>query len=101
MSSQKSDGIVKRRAPKPRSKPIEVADDFEGAYEDFTTLAESPRAQWVTAKALHVAIKHLDALPPQEQATSDRHDMQLILHYGYPTFAELFRILDSQSGEPF
>ena len=41
MSSQKSDGIVKRRAPKPRSKPIEVADDFEGAYEDFTALAES------------------------------------------------------------
>jgi hypothetical protein len=100
MSSKKSDGIVKRRAPKPRSKPIEVADDFEGAYEDFTTLAESPRAQWVTAKALHVAIKHLDALPPQEQATSDRHDMQLILHYGYPTFAELFRIIDSQSEVP-
>jgi hypothetical protein len=100
MSSQKSDGIVKRRAPKPRSKPIEVADDFEGGYEDFTILAESLRAQWVTAKALHVAIKHSDALPPQEQATSDRHDMQLILHYGYPTFAELFRIIDSQSEVP-
>jgi hypothetical protein len=59
MSSQKSDGIVKRRAPKPRSKPIEVADDFEGAYEDFTALVKSPRAQWVTAKALHVAIKYM------------------------------------------
>ena len=63
MSSQKSDGIVKRRAPKPHSKPIEieVADDFEGAYEDFTALVKSPRAQWVTAKALHTAIQHINA----------------------------------------
>jgi hypothetical protein len=75
MSSQKSDGIIKRRAPKPRSKPIEVANDFEGAYEDFTDLIKSPRAQWVTAKALHVAIKRIDALPPEEQTASDRHDM--------------------------
>jgi hypothetical protein len=101
MSSQKSDRIVKRRAPKVRSRSVESADRFEGSYEDFTALVEGPRAQWVTAKALHLAIQHINALPPQEQATSDRHDMQLILHYGYPTFAELFRILDSQSGEPF
>ena len=86
MSSQKSDGIVRRRAPKPRSKPIEVADDFEGAYDDFTALVASPRAQWVTAKALHVAIKHINALPPQEQATSDRDDMQLICNCPPPSY---------------
>lgn len=99
MSLLKSDRIVKRRAPKARSRTVKSADKFEGAYEDFTALVEGPRGQWVTAKALHTAIQHINALPPQEQATSDRHDMQLILHYGYPTFAEIFRILDSQSGE--
>jgi hypothetical protein len=101
MSSQKSDRIVKCRAPKVRSRVVESVDRFEGSYEDFTALVEGPRAQWVTARALHLAVQHINALPPQEQATSDRHDMQLILHYGYPTFAELFRILDSQSEESF
>jgi hypothetical protein len=51
-------------------------------------------------KGFTCRIKYIDALPPEEQATSDRHDMQLILHYGYPTFAELFRIIDSQSEVP-
>lgn len=99
MGLLENDRIVKRRAPKARRTAVKSDDKFDGTYEDFTALVGGPRGQWVTAKALHTAIQHINALPPQEQATSDRHDMQLILHYGYPTFAEIFRILDSQSGE--
>jgi len=49
------------------------------------------------AKALHLAIQHIDSLPPDKRSVSDQLDMQLILSQGYPTFAQLFQILDSEA----
>jgi hypothetical protein len=55
---------------------------------------KSGRGQYIIAKALHYAIKHIGSLPPEERPESDREDMLFILNGCYPSAAKLFRQTD-------
>jgi hypothetical protein len=90
MKCDTSVGTAKRK----RTKACRVT---KGSYQEFTDLVQGPRGQWLMAKALHLAIQHIDSLPPDKRSVSDQLDMQLILSQGYPTFAQLFQILDSEA----
>ena len=96
MNRQKSNRTVTRQRQKSRCASRDVANST-GSDQEFTDFVHSLRGQWIIAKALHLAIQHMDSLPPRMRATSDQHDMRLILTHGYPHFAQLFQLLDSQA----
>ena len=52
------------------------------------------RDNYIIAKALHLAIKWIDAMPKEYKALSDQEDMRLILNQGYPSLADNFQFQD-------
>ena len=52
------------------------------------------RDDFVIAKALYLAVNHIDSLPPEEQPLSDQEDMQRILNEKYPKYEALFLGID-------
>lgn len=48
------------------------------------------RDEYVIAKALWLAVQHIDGLPPEQRAASDQEDMRRLLETRYPDFERMF-----------
>jgi hypothetical protein len=61
---------------------------------DPHALLHSDRGNYLIAKALHFAIKHMGSLPKERERASGRAEMLAILNGCFPTYAMMLREQD-------